>query len=266
MPVDYEKEGAVATLTLRNGSVNPITPQMHRELYDAIVDFLGDDELRVAILTGAGERAFSAGDDIKTELPRAETPAAELLADLTPAHRRSGAGPSFSWEEDLGALERYKPIVGAVKGWCLGQGLVYLLSLTDVRVASETARFGFPEIAYGMGGAGGATRLGRQIPHAAAMAMLLTGEAIDAQEAARIHLVNEVVAPEAVLERARDWARRIAQHPPLAIRIEMEAYECGMDSSRLEAVRTASRLYSLQRLALGEDETVDTFFKGDANA
>lgn len=266
MPVDYSKHGPIATITLRNGSVNPITAEMHRELYEAVVDFLGDDELRVAVLTGAGDRAFSAGDDIKTSLPRPESHEAELLAELTPSHRRPDSGPSFSWTDDLYALERYKPIIGAVNGWCLGQGLICLLMLTDIRIATEGALFGLPEIAYGMGGAGGTTRLGLQIPHTAAMALLLTGEPIDAEEAARIHLINEVVPADALAERARNWAHRIARHPPLAVRIEMEAYARGMDSSRLEALRTAARLYSLQRLAIGGDETVDSFFKGERDA
>jgi hypothetical protein len=106
------------------------------------------------------------------------------------------------------ALERFKPIIGAVNGWCLGQGMIYLLSLTDIRIASTNAKFGFPEVAYGMGGAGGTSRLGLQLPHTVAMWMLLTGEAMEAEEALSHRLVNKVVAPDALMATAREGRRQ----------------------------------------------------------
>ena len=254
MPIDYVVKDGIAHITLRNGSVNPITPLMHHELHDALIEFLADPHARVGVLSGAGTRAFSAGDDLLSEVS-ATAPSAELSSDLAGAHRRPGADPAaWGWSNDNLALERYKPIVGAVSGWCLGAGLVYLLALTDIRVASADAQFGFPEINYGMAGAGAITRLGRYLPHTAAMSMLLTGDPIDAAEARRIHLVNEVVSPEDVRSRAVQIATRIAGHPPLAVRIEMEAYTRGMDMSRADALAVGDRLYQLQRLALGETE------------
>lgn len=259
MPVRYEKRDDLAYFTFENGSVNPLTPAMHKELYGHLKDFLTDPEVRVGIMTGAGDRAFSAGDDIKTPLPAYESPADELDAHLYP-HQGEGETPhNLSWEIDVLRLDRYKPIVAAVNGYCLGQAMIYLLLLTDIRIASERARFGFPEIAYGMGGAGGSTRLARQIPATAAMWMVLTGEPIDAEEAHRIHLVNQVVPHEALMSTAEEAARKISRHPPLAVRIEMEASYRGNDLSRGDALTAAGNLYRMQRLAYGGPERVTEF-------
>ena len=247
MPVHYERRGPIATFTFDNGKVNALTPQMHKELYHHLQAFLRDRELRVGILTGAEGKCFSAGDDIKTPMPP-RTEAEELEAHLNP-HGGEGDTPGRpGWDVDILMLPRYKPIVGAVRSWCLGQALMYLLLHTDVRIAGESARLGFPEIAYGMGGAGGTTRLGRQIPHTAAMWMLLTGDLVDAQEALRTNLVNRVVPDDQLMAVAIETAEKIARHPPLAVRIEMEAYYRGIDMARQDAVINAGHLYRLQRL------------------
>lgn len=256
MPVDYVKDGAIATFTLRSGSVNPISPSMHRQMHEHLVDFLADPNIRVGILTGAGERAFSAGDDLSAPSSADAESLDSLIADLSPLHELPDADRDmWGWSTQTLSRERFKPIVGAVRGWCLGGGLGLLLTLTDVRVASEDAKFGFPEIAFGMAGAGGMFRLGRHLPHTAAMSMLLTGDPIEAAEALRVHLVNEVVPADKVLARATSIALRIAEHPPLAIRLEMEAYTRGMEMSRLDALAFAERIYQLQRFALGESES-----------
>lgn len=260
MPVHYEREGDIAIFTLENGSVNPTTPAMHKQLHAALTDFLRDDSIRCGILTGKGERGFCAGDDIRTPLPD-RTPE-ERLNDHFWSHRNEGETPhDFSWSRDVLAMERFKPIIGAVNGWCLGQGMIYLLSLTDIRIASSKARFGFPEIAYGMGGAGGTTRLMRQLPPTVAMWMLLTGEAMEAEEAARVHLVNKVVEPDRLMDEARAIATRIASLPPMAVRVEMEATLRGQDQSRGEAMAFTKHLYRLQRMALtGGAEKIDGRF------
>jgi len=214
MPIEYERNGAVGYFTIRNGSVNPMTPAMHKELYHAMIEFLADDEVRVGIMQGAGDRAFSAGDDIKSPYAKFDTPMDELQHYLSPKHRvQAGEPDTFMWSRDVLALDRFKPIVAAVRGYCFGQGMIYLSQLTDIRVASEDAKFGFPEIAYGMGGAGGSTRLSRFIPHTVAMEMVLTGDPLSAQDALRANLVNAVVSSDKVLERAEEYARRIARHP-----------------------------------------------------
>jgi enoyl-CoA hydratase/carnithine racemase len=249
MPIRYETEGDIAVFTIDNGAVNPTTPAMHKELHAALTAFLRDRRIRCGILTGAGERAFSAGDDIKT--PRRGATPAEQLGDHLWPHGTEGDAPhDFSWSRDVLAIERYKPIIGAVNGWCVGMGLIYLLALTDIRIASTTARFGFPEIAYGMGGAGGSTRLLRQMPPTAAMWMLLTGEPLTAEEAARAFLVNRVVAPDRLMDEARGIAAKICRHPPEAVRVEMEASYRAQDLGRAEAIAFTKHLYRLQRLGL----------------
>ena len=175
MTIDYVKTGPVAAFTLRNGKVNPLTGGMHHQMHEALVDFLADPELKVGILTGAGERAFSAGDDIKSEDPVTGDRVADLLTALSPAHVAARTD-SFEWADDVLRLERTKPIIGAVRGWCLGRGLEYLLMLTDIRIATPDAKFGLPEIADGMGGLAGAMQPSRHLPPTAAWEMALTGD------------------------------------------------------------------------------------------
>jgi len=251
MPIRYETDGPVATFTIENGKVNPTTPLMHKELHRALTEFLRDDRIRVGILTGAGERSFCAGDDIRT--PKRESSAADQLRDHLWPHRSEGDEPhDFSWSRDVLALDRFKPIVGAVNGWCLGMGFIYLMMLTDIRIASSAARFGLPEIAYGMGGAGGTSRLLRQIPPTAAWWLLLTGEPMDAEDAKRCFLVNKVVTPERLMVEAHNVAARIARHPAEAVRVEMEAAGRAQDMTREQAIAFTKHLYKVQRLGLAD--------------
>ncbi len=261
MGIEYAKDGAIATFTLTNGTVNPITPAMHRELHTAMLDFLADPELRVGILTGAGERAFSAGDDIRSESPSSGDAVTDLLGAMGPGPATPAAADPAGYDpaDALLRLERTKPVIGAVRGWCLGRGLFYLLRLTDIRLATPDARFGLPEIAYGMGGIAGTMRLTRHLPAATAWEMALTGEPIDAQEALRVHFVNRLVGPDELLPEARRVAALIARHPPLAVRTEMEALRRAEDLDADDAYVLGSTLYRQQRLALGEPDAQATF-------
>ena len=254
MPLHYAKDGAIATFTFENGPVNALTPAMHRELHTALRDFLTDTDIRCGILTGAGERAFCAGDDIKTPRSGSSAPSAQLGRLLWPHSDQEGGLDPVAWARDVLQIERFKPIVGAVSGWCLGQGMIYLLHLTDIRIAARNAQFGFPEIAYQMAGAGGTTRLGRQIPHTAAMWMLLTGDPMGAEEALQSNLVNRVVDQDQLMPTALQVANRIARHPPAAVRVEMEAYYRSMDMTRAEALAFTKVLYRLQRLGMDDGE------------
>lgn len=247
MTIRYEKDGNVAIFTFDNPPVNALTPPMHKQFHDLLREFSADHDVHVGILTGAGTRTFCGGDDIKNDwgygtleqnLDAHFWPSTEEAAD-----RRPG------WDRELFALPRYKPIIGAVNGPTMGQGLIYLLCLTDIRISTANARFGFPEIAYGMGGASGLTQIGRQLPPAVAMWMLLTGEPLSAQDALKHSLINEIVEPERLMARAMEVAAMIAAHPPLAIRVEMEAFQRSMDLPRSESIAFASHLYRLQRAA-----------------
>lgn len=258
MGIKYEVVEDVGVITLSRGPLNLMTPAMHRQLYDVFIEFLSNKGVRCGILRGEGERAFSAGDDLREQVPELEPPTEELLLELAQAHRLPGAGESYQWSKELALLERYKPVVGVVRGWCLGGGLGTLLTLTDIRLASPDAKFGFPEVAYGMAGAGSTFQLSKLIPRTAAMSLLLTGEPINADEARRVHLINEVVPATELDVRAMSIARRIASHPPLSVRLEMEGTLASEQMTREEATRYGERLYQLQRLASGESEA-DSF-------
>jgi enoyl-CoA hydratase/carnithine racemase len=250
MPLHYEKQDGIATITLDNPPVNAFTPQLHKDLFHILRDFVRARDIRVGILTAAGTRAFCAGDDIKS--PRTKRTAAEVIErHLYPL--RDEDEPEYpGWESEVKRVadHRFKPIVAAVNGPVMGQGMLYLLHLTDIRIASPNARFGLPEIAYGMAGASGSTRLGRQIPHVAAMWLALTGDPFDADTALRYNLINEIVEPDRLLARAHEIAGRIARHPAIAVRVEMEAYYRGMDMSRDQAAAFVGHLYRLQRAAM----------------
>ncbi|MBP0439102.1 enoyl-CoA hydratase/isomerase family protein [Tianweitania sediminis] len=251
--MNYSKSGSVAVFTFDNPPVNALTPSMHKEFYLAMKEFVADDDVRCGILTGAGERAFCAGDDIKTPYKAAKDSREELADHLWPHRNEADVPETFAWARDLAAVERYKPIIGAVDGWCLGQGMIYLLHQTDIRIASTRAKFGFPEIAYGMAGAGGNTRLGRLLPPPVAMWMLLTAEPMAAEEALKHNLINEIVEPAKLLWRAQEIAEHIAKHPPEAVRIEMELFYRSLDLSKADALTLTKHMYRMQRLALATE-------------
>ncbi len=124
MNLRYEKDGAVATFTFDNGRMNIFTPQLHKALFEALSDFVSDSSIRVGIMSGGAGRSFSAGDDIKTPLPTL-SPRETLEAHLFPhAHENEKGLTRPGWEQDVLRMKRYKPIVGAVDGYCLGQGLI----------------------------------------------------------------------------------------------------------------------------------------------
>jgi enoyl-CoA hydratase len=193
---------------------NALTPEMLCRLADAFVRFEADDTLRVAIVTGAGDQAFCAGGDLARTLPL-----------LTGAR-----APEDAWDHRLlnepqvmaaSGLRDWvptKPVIAAINGVCMAAGFELMLG-TDIRIAAEHARFALPEVQRALlPFAGSMARLPRQVPLASAMQLLLTGEAIDAAEAHRIGLVNEVLPAAAVLPRARQIAQRIAANGPVAVR------------------------------------------------
>lgn len=209
MAVDYTKEGRIAIFTLnRPEALNAINVEAARELHDALVDFRDDPEVWVGIITGAGEKAFSAGADIKDMLPFGQK------------HRYS---PWAIPELPMRGFTLWKPLIAAVNGYALGGGLEIVLAC-DLRVASENARFGLPEITLGLlPGWGGTQRLPRMIPWCKAAEILLTGKPIDAQEAYRIGLINKVVPQNELMSAAKEWANTICQAGPLAVRAVKEA-------------------------------------------
>lgn len=228
MSVKYHLEGNVAVFTFDNGKLNLFTMEMHEQFYRHFLKFIEDDNAKVAVITGAGTN-FSAGDDLK----ESDTPI------------KSRENPR--WDELLISHRRTKPMISAINGWCLGQGIVYSLLLTDIRIAGESTRLGFPEIAYGMGGISGATRLGIQIPAVHAAYLALTGEKISAQQAKEYFIVNEVIKDSECFERAMEIAKVIAGHPLIAIETELDGLHRGTELSRSDALQHASEQYIRQR-------------------
>ena len=230
MTVKYEKNGRIAVFKLDNGKVNALTPRMHKEFFDHLRDYLNDEDLRCAILTGAGERAFCGGDDIKNDWNYPD------LHDSLQAHFQPSDedNPDIrpGWDRELRTIDRYKPIIGAINGPAIGMGLIYALQFMDIRIATPNTILGLPEIKYGMGGAGGSTQLWRHLPPAIAMSMVLTGESITAEDAVHFGLINEIVEQPQLVARAMEIASTIASHPPLAVRVEMEAFYRSMDLNR----------------------------------
>jgi enoyl-CoA hydratase len=213
--VIFEKRGGIAWLTIdRPERRNALSPQAMCLLADAWEDIRDDDGVRVAIVTGTGDRAFSSGADLG------------LLMPLLSQTRR----PENEWDEriiaDTGIIHRAllkhvaldKPVIAAVNGAALAGGCELVLG-TDLRIAATSATFGLSEAKRGLVPAGGGmTRLPRQLPYAIAMEMLLTGEAIGADKALRLGLVNRVVAPGDVPASALSLAEAIAANGPLAVR------------------------------------------------
>lgn len=260
MALYFERIGKVGVFTFDNGPLNILTPDMHKQLFKQLQDFLIDDSVNVGVLMGSEGNSFCAGDNIKLKLPE-RTKQEELEAHLF-RHQNEGDQPHRpGWEVDVLQLERYKPIIGAVDGYCLGQGMIYLSCLTDIRVATPNAKMGFPEIAYGMGGGGGMARLGLQLPHAVAMWHLLTGEPLTAQQALDHHFINEIVEPKQLKARALAIANRIAAQPPIAVRVEMEAYYKSFDLSRFDSLRYINNLYRLQRMGYSGYGAGTDFYK-----
>lgn len=212
MLVLYEKEGPVVTMTFNDPKgFHSMNPEIFQEFSDALIKFRDDPDALVGIVTGAGKRAFCAGADIKTMIPKL----ADKAYVLPPSIMRG--------------LNIWKPIIAAVNGLALGGGLEILMAC-DMRIAAENATFGLPEVTLGLiPGWGGTQRLARLIPPALAAEILFTGTTIDANEAYRIGLVNKVVPQDEVLNAAHELAARICQNGPIAVRAAKEAMMRGLN-------------------------------------
>jgi enoyl-CoA hydratase/carnithine racemase len=216
--VIYEKKDRIAYVTINRPEVlNALHPLASYELSGIWDDFAEDDSIWVAILTGAGDRGFSAGNDLK-----ATAAGTGRLPEGTKPRKGGFGGITDRW--DL-----FKPVIAAVNGWAMGGGCEMALAC-DIIVASERARFGLPEPRVGLyAAAGGMHRLPRQIPVKIAMGMMLTAKDIDAETAHRYGLVNEVVPHDQLMQAAERWAHAILSCAPLSVRGTKEAAIRGMD-------------------------------------
>jgi len=216
----YEKRDGIAFLTMnRPERRNALSPQMIVEMANAWQDFRDDDEARVAVLTGAGDKAFCAGADLGLLIPLFSR-AREAQDEYDEALIKNRSLMQIALLRDF---ELYKPVIAAVNGFALAGG-TEILQATDLRVSAPTGEFGLTEVSRGIvPGGGSLVRLARQIPYCKAMEILLLGERMSAQEALRIGLINEIVAAEDLQARATELANRIAENGPLAVAACKEA-------------------------------------------
>ena len=191
--ITYHSEGGVAVITLnRPAAMNRMDNALMDGLHDAWARFMKADADRVAVLTGAGDKAFCAGADL-------QNPPRGLY------HGVPGVGVAVD-----------KPIIAAVAGWCVGGGMV-LTTMCDLMIAADNAKFTYPEVKVGFSG-GLITNLASRIPHKIAMELLLLGETIDAKRAYEVGYVNKIVPVAELQAAAMDWARKIAATAPLPSR------------------------------------------------
>lgn len=237
MAIRFELSDRVALITIdRPERLNAMDAEHYEGLSEAWIRVRDDPEVRVAVVTGAGDRAFTVGADLKSFVT-------------------APAGLGEMWLTQKGqllnrGLEVWKPVVAAVNGLCLGGGMTLLLG-TDIRVAAEHASFSLAEVKRGIvPGNGGTQRAIKQLPHAIAMEMLLTGDAITAQAAERWGLVNRVVPKGELMEAALAYARRIASNAPLAVQAAKELATRSRDMD----LATGLRLEQVMNRMLGFTE------------
>lgn len=237
---DVKDQIAVVTFN-RPDAMNAMNRQMTRELIDACERVETDPSVRVAIFTGAGEKAFSAGMDLKE---RAGT-------SFSPIERRAQKLSATIQTQTRAVAAVTKPTIAAIRGYCVGGGLEFALAC-DMRVAAEDAKLGLTEVKRGLiPGAGGTQRLARAVGVAKALEICLTGDTVSGSEALRLGLVNVAVPASEVLAAAENLAQRILKGAPLSVTFIKEAIKKGVELSLDEGFRLESDLSAL--IATTED-------------
>ena len=244
----YEKKDGIAYVTLNRPKVlNALNQRTWQDLRAAFEDARDDATVRGVILTGAGDKAFIAGADISE------------IAHITAvdAERSSRYGQDvLTLVENLG-----KPVIAAVNGFALGGGCETAMACT-IRVASEHARFGQPEVTLGIiPGGGGTQRLPRLVGKGRALQIILSGAMITAQEAYRIGLVNEVVPATDLIPRAEAILKQIFANAPVAIRFSLEAVNRGLETSQAEGMALEASLFGLCAGTEDKDEGTQAFLQ-----
>lgn len=242
-----ERRGRVALITInRPDKLNALNIKTREEMADALDELRSDQEVRVVVMTGAGDKSFVAGADINE------------FAGRTAVQQRSvmKARSIFTAAEDFP-----KPLIAMINGFCLGGGCELALSC-DIRTASDKARFGQPEINLGIiPGGGGTQRLTRLIGEGKAMQMILTGDLIDAEEAHRLGLVNEVY-PHAELEaKTMGLANKIAEKSPVALSMAKTAVKAAARTNLREGLDQEIDLFALCFSSEDKEEGVRAFLE-----
>jgi len=244
----YEKKENIGLLTInRPEKMNAISQELTAELSLLLDEIENDDELRVIVITGAGDKAFVAGADIN---------------ELVDRDARLGRRVSRERQEIFLRIENlHVPVIAAINGYALGGGLELALACS-IRICSEKAQFGAPEVKLGIiPGDGGTQRLPRLVGQGRAMEMIITGDFIDAQEAYRIGLVNKVFTPEKLKEEAMELAKKIASRPPLAVRYAKEAVNRSQEGDSASGFALESYLHALSCTTEDKKEGVSAFLE-----
>ena len=227
----YEKIGVVGYVTLnRPQALNVYNIQMRDDLYQVLMAIKDDPEVRVAVFKGAGEKAFCAGADLS-----------EFLTAPSPVIARQVRFTRDVWGLFLSIPQ---PLIAALHGFVLGSGIEIALCC-DIRIASEDARFGLPEVGLGIiPAAGGTQTLPRTIGRAKALELLLTNRWVDGKEAYEIGLINQVVSRDKLLQTVEEMAKKIASYDPIAVRNAKQAVVRGLDLTLTEGLDLEKRLAS----------------------
>jgi E-phenylitaconyl-CoA hydratase len=234
MPIDLTLDDGVAIVTInRPEALNALDQEGYCGLSRVWGEIRDNPQINAAVVTGAGQRAFCAGADIKTYLTERRA-----ISEL--------------WQTQQGQLlnrgiELWKPVIAAVNGLCIGGGLTLLLA-TDIRLAVPDAMFGLAEVKHGVIAANGGTqRLVEQVPYPLAMELLLTGEFWDAERAERWGLINRIVPPDRLLSEAMRVARQVAANAPLAVRATKELAVRSRDMDRASGLRFEQAIFEILR-------------------
>lgn len=244
----HEKREGIGIITIhRPEKLNALNQKVMKELHACFEAIQSDSAARAVILTGSGEKAFVAGADISE------------LAVQTPV---GGKETSRAGQRTLDLIENLgKPVIAAVNGFALGGGCELALACT-LRIASENARFGQPEVKLGIiPGYAGTQRLPRLVGKGRALEMILTGEPVNAQEAFRIGLVNQVVPLKDLMAAAEALARKILANAPLAVRFAMEAVNHGLEMSEAEGQFLEATLFGLCSTTEDKNEGTRAFLE-----
>jgi enoyl-CoA hydratase len=246
--IRVEWDGELAMVVIdRAEKLNALNAEVVRELGDVFRDLRDDDDVLGVILTGAGEKAFVAGADIGE------------LAQLTPL---TGVMVSREGQRVFTEIERFpKPVLAAVGGYALGGGCELALAC-HLRVASENARFGLPEVGLGtIPGYGGTMRLARVVGLGVAVEMILTGAMVDAERAVRIGLVSAVYPQAALLDQAKAFIRGITKNGPLAVRMALESIYLAQNAAPADAATFESALFGLLASTTDMEEGMTAFLE-----
>lgn len=243
------KREHIAIVTLNRSEVdNVINQQLARELADVCRDISQDDSIYAVIITGAGDRAFCAGSELEKSIQVSGTPA--QLEDL---------GRRYNVATAIAAIDQ--PVIAAINGDALGQGLEMALSC-DIRLASDRARFGFPQITLGLIPMdGGTQRLPRIVGKGKALELIFTGKTINATEALETGLVSKVIAQENLASEAEALAQSIAGKAPIALKYIKEAVNKGLDLTLEQGLRLEADLYFLLHTTDDRTEGIRAFLE-----